>query len=45
MKLKISVSLDKKTVETIDRELVNERFRNRSHFIEYAIKKFLGEGA
>ena len=43
MKQKVSVSLDKKTVEMIDRKLVGELFRNRSHFVEYAVKKILGD--
>lgn len=46
MKQKVSVSLDKQTVRKIDEKLGNGNnglFRNRSHVVEYAVKKFLGE--
>jgi Arc/MetJ-type ribon-helix-helix transcriptional regulator len=43
MKQKLSVSFDKETVKKVDEKLVNGIFRNRSHFIEYAVKRFLGE--
>jgi metal-responsive CopG/Arc/MetJ family transcriptional regulator len=38
MKQKISVSLDKKTVDKLDKilEKTNGRFRNRSHILEKA---------
>jgi len=44
MKEKVSVSLDRETVKSVDKSLADGRFRNRSHFIEYAVKKTLGEG-
>lgn len=44
MKEKVSISLDGKTVEKIDRIITgNDLFRNRSHLVEYAVKKLLGE--
>ena len=42
MKQKISVSLDESTVKSID-ERIGGLFRSRSHFIEYAVKRMLGE--
>ena len=43
MKQKVSVSLDEKTLEEVDRKLVSATFRNRSHLVEYAVKRLLGE--
>ena len=43
MKQKVSISLDEKTVEEVDRKLVSATFRNRSHLVEYAVKRLLGE--
>ena len=42
MKLKLSVSMEDKTVEMIDRVLLEGLFRNKSHLVEYAVKKMLG---
>ena len=43
MKQKVSVSLDEETIRKIDESLVSATFRNRSHFVEYAVRKLLGE--
>ena len=43
MKHKVSISLDKETIKEVDEKLDSAMFRNRSHFIEFAVKKFLGE--
>ena len=43
MKQKVSISLDEETIKKVDQSLENVAFRNRSHFIECAITKFLGE--
>ena len=43
MKQKVSISLDEETIKEVDRKLVSATFRNRSHFVEYAVKKMLGE--
>jgi len=43
MKQKISITIDEQTVLDILKTLVSGRFRNKSHFIEYAVKKFLEE--
>ena len=41
MKHKLSVSLDEETITQILDELHSGRFRNKSHVVEYAIKKLL----
>ena len=41
MKLKLSVSLDEETIAEIQKQLHSGRFRNKSHVVEYAIKKLL----
>lgn len=43
MKRKISVSLDEKTIEKLGDYILDESFRNKSHVIEFAIKKFMKE--
>lgn len=44
MKAKISVTLDEETVLKVLKKLRDDRFRNKSHVIEYAIEKFLENG-
>jgi len=41
MKRKISISVDNEALERIDLHLKDGIFRNKSHFIELAIKHFL----
>jgi len=41
MKAKMSVTVDKKLVEWIDRRVETQRFRNRSHAVELALMKFV----
>ena len=43
MKTKISISLDENTLKNIEKILEEGLFRNKSHLIEYSIKKFLEE--
>ncbi|MBS3168702.1 hypothetical protein J4216_06245 [Candidatus Woesearchaeota archaeon] len=43
MKKKISISIDEKTIELVDKILNEGTFRNKSHLIEYSVKKFLEE--
>jgi len=43
MKRKISVSLDEKTIEKLEEYTLDESFRNKSHVVEFAIKKFMKE--
>jgi len=43
MKSKISITLDNETVEKISSEVASGRFRNKSHAVEYAVKKLLEE--
>jgi len=43
MKAKISVSLNEETILKILEKLREDRFRNKSHIVEYALKRFLDE--
>ena len=43
MKKKISISLDEEKLKIIEELLKEERFRSKSHIIEYSINKFLKE--
>ena len=43
MKQKLSVTLDEELVDEIVRTLSTGRFRNKSHIVEYAVKKLLEE--
>ena len=43
MKHKLSITLDEKLVLDIIRNLSTGKFRNRSHLVEYAVKKLLEE--
>tara|TARA_Y100000310_G_C20667475_1_gene808410 strand:+ start:825 stop:980 length:156 start_codon:yes stop_codon:yes gene_type:complete len=44
MKQKISVTIDEQTLNLVEQKLEDEKFRNRSHVIEYSLKRFLDEG-
>ena len=41
MKQKLSVTLDEKLVHEIIKILSSGKFRNKSHVVEYAVKKLL----
>jgi len=41
MKHKISVTIEEKTVQDIFRAISSGKFRNKSHVVEYALKKLL----
>ena len=41
MKQKLSITLDEELVNEIVKTLSSGRFRNRSHVVEYAVKKLL----
>ncbi len=41
MKHKLSVTLDEEVVDDIHKVLSTGRFRNKSHVVEYAVKKLL----
>lgn len=41
MKAKISVTIEKELVKKIDEHVKTQRFRNRSHAVEYVLMKFL----
>ena len=43
MKTKISISIDEDTLKRIERLLKEGLFRNKSHIIEYSVKKVLRE--
>ena len=43
MKQKLSISIDDETLSLIDHKLAEGLFMNKSHFIEYAVKRFLKE--
>ncbi|OGJ21441.1 hypothetical protein A3K73_09030 [Candidatus Pacearchaeota archaeon RBG_13_36_9] len=40
-KQKISITLDEEMIKIIETVLKDAQFRNRSHVIEYSLKKFL----
>lgn len=40
MKQSISVTVEKDLVEWIDRQVKTQRFRNRSHAVEFALMRF-----
>jgi Arc/MetJ-type ribon-helix-helix transcriptional regulator len=40
MKQSISVTIEKDLVQWIDQEVKTQRFRNRSHLVEVALRKF-----
>lgn len=40
MKQKISISIEKETLERIEILLKNPNFRNKSHIVEIAVNKF-----
>ena len=42
-KQKISITLDEEMIKIIENILKDAQFRNRSHVIEYSLKKFLTE--
>ena len=44
MKEKISITVEKETIEAIEREIAEGTFRNRSHAIEFAVKKMMRDG-
>ena len=41
MKQKLSITIDEKTIKLIERILKEGKYRNKSHFVEYSINKFL----
>ncbi|MBI2658329.1 hypothetical protein HYX08_06585 [Candidatus Woesearchaeota archaeon] len=41
MKTKLSITLDNETLLEIEKQLNSGRFRNKSHVVEYAVKKLL----
>jgi Arc/MetJ-type ribon-helix-helix transcriptional regulator len=43
MKTKISVSIDEKMLKKIEEVVGKGRFRNKSHIIEYSVRKLIEE--
>jgi len=43
MKSKISVTVDHEIIDLIENATKSGKFRNRSHLIEYSIRKFISE--
>ena len=43
MKSKISITLNEKTILGILDKLRDDKFRNKSHVVEFALKRFLEE--
>ena len=43
MKYKLSVSLDERLVSELDRILSTGRYRNKSHAVEFAVRKLLNQ--
>lgn len=41
MKVKVSISIDEGTLQKIDQKLTGGLYRNKSHYIEYAVKRLL----
>lgn len=44
MKTKVSISVDENLLKEVENRLNDSAFRNKSHFIEIAIEKYLKEG-
>ncbi|MBU4070525.1 MAG: hypothetical protein KJ646_06095 [Nanoarchaeota archaeon] len=43
VKQKISVTINEEIVSLVENMLNDGKFRNRSHVIEYSLKKFIGD--
>ena len=41
MKQKVSITIEEAAIKDIDEALLTGKFRNKSHFIEYAVKRLL----
>lgn len=41
MKYKISICISEETLKMVEGRVDGDRFRNKSHLIEYAIKRFI----
>ncbi|MCA9458978.1 MAG: hypothetical protein KC550_00350 [Nanoarchaeota archaeon] len=44
MKIKLCISVDEKSIDLIEKQIREKKFRNRSHAFEYAIHSLLNEG-
>ena len=41
MKIKLSVTLDDELLDKLDEALSDGKFRNKSHFVEYAVRRLM----
>ena len=41
MKKKLSITINEEKIKEIEKFILNGRFRNKSHVIEYSLDKFL----
>ncbi len=41
MKIKLSLSMDQALMQEAEKKIATGLFRNKSHIVEYALKKFL----
>jgi len=41
MKKKVSISIEEKTIEELEKYVKEGSFRNKSHLIEFAVNKFM----
>jgi len=41
MKQTISISIEEETIKDIEEKLIDGLFRNKSHLVEYAVRKLL----
>ena len=44
MKIKVSATLDQAILDWIDSQVKTQRFRNRSHAIDYALTQLINQG-
>jgi Arc/MetJ-type ribon-helix-helix transcriptional regulator len=42
MKEKLSITVEKETIELLEKLIEEGRFRNKSHALEYSLKKAIG---
>ena len=41
MKQKLSITIEEETINQLDKFIIEGKFRNKSHLIEYSVNKFL----
>jgi len=43
MKQKLSITIEEETINQLKKFIIEGKFRNKSHLIEYSVNKFLKE--